>query len=230
MSTSSPAQEPAQRQDRAAGPRSALLIDFGGVLTAPITGAFGAVSRAAGLDPKHALSLLKHHEGARSALAEHEMGRLDDEGFEDAFAAAMVEAGGRIEARGLLARLEEHMELDEPMIDLVRQVRRSGIPVAMVSNSLGRNCYARIDLDELFDVSVISGQVGIRKPSRRIYAIACEELGVAPQECVLVDDLEHNLVGAARLGIHGIHHRTAGETIARVRADLGLPATPVATP
>lgn len=234
MRTSSPAPEPAQattpEQERTAGPRSALLIDFGGVLTSPITDAFAAVSRAAALEPDRALSLLKHHEGARSALAEHEVGRLDDEGFEDAFAAALVDVGGVIEPRGLLARLEERMLLDEPMVDLVRQVRRSGVPVALVSNSLGRNCYARIDLDELFDVSVISGQVGIRKPSRRIYAIACERLGVDPQECVLVDDLEHNLVGAARLGIHGIHHRTAAETIARVRADLGLAAVPAAVP
>ena len=102
------------------------------------------------------------------------------------------------------------------------------MPVALVSNSLGRDCYARVDLDELFDVTVISGQVGVRKPSRQIYRIACERLGVAPGQCVLVDDLEHNLVGAARLGIDGIHHRTADETIPRVRAALGLPTTTAA--
>ena len=34
--------------------------------------------------------------------------------FEDAFAAALVEAGGRVEPRGLLARLAEHLDLDEP--------------------------------------------------------------------------------------------------------------------
>ena len=54
-----------------------------------------------------------------------------------------------------------------------------------------------------------------------------ERLGVDPGQCVLVDDLEHNLVGAARLDIRGIHHRTADETIPRVRAALGLP-TPAA--
>lgn len=204
-----------------------LLIDFGGVLTVPIHRAFRALGADAGLDSDAALQVLASHDGARRALAEHEMGRLDDEGFEDAFAAALVEAGGRVEPRGLLAGLARYMDLDEPMVDLVREVRAAGVPVALVSNSLGRDCYARVDLDELFDVTVISGQVGVRKPSRQIYRIACERLGVAPGQCVLVDDLEHNLVGAARLGIDGIHHRTADETIPRVRAALGLP-TPTA--
>ena len=167
---------------------AALLVDFGGVLTVPLERAFGALSVESGLDPRTALRLLATHEGPRTALGEHEVGQLDDEGFEDAFAAAIAEVGGRVEARGLLARLAHHL-----------------------------------DLDELFDVTVISGQVGVRKPSRRIYAIAADRLGLAPEQCVMVDDLEHNLVGAARLGIRGIHHRTAADTVRAVREVLALP-------
>lgn len=217
MTTTSPT---AQRRQPAA---AALLVDFGGVLTVPLERAFGALSVESGLDPRTALRLLATHEGARTALAEHEVGRLDDEGFEDAFAAAIAEVGGRVAARGLLARLARHLDLDEPMLDLVREVRAAGVPVALVSNSLGRDCYARVDLDDLFDVTVISGQVGVRKPSRRIYAIAAERLGLAPEQCVMVDDLEHNLVGAARLGIRGIHHRAAADTARAVREVLALP-------
>lgn len=217
MTTTSPT---AQCRQLAA---AALLVDFGGVLTVPLERAFGALSVESGLDPRTALRLLATHEGARTALGEHEVGRLDDEGFEDAFAAAIAEVGGRVEARGLLARLAHHLDLDEPMVDLVREVRAAGVPVALVSNSLGRDCYARVDLGELFDVTVISGQVGVRKPSRRIYAIAADRLGLAPEQCVMVDDLEHNLVGAARLGIRGIHHRTAADTVRAVREVLGLP-------
>ncbi|MCR1783228.1 HAD family phosphatase [Nocardioides carbamazepini] len=207
----------------------ALLIDFGGVLTVPIARAFRALGAGAGLDPDDALRVLATHEGARVALVEHERGRLDDEGFEDAFAAALVESGGRVEPRGLLAGLATHLDLDQPMVDLIREARAARVPVALVSNSLGRDCYARVDLDELFDVTVISGQVGVRKPSRAIYRIACERIGVDPRECVLVDDLEHNLVGAARLGIRGILHRTADESLPRIREALSLPAPTTAS-
>lgn len=210
-------------------PATALLIDFGGVLTVPIHRAFRALGADAGLDPDAALRILATDEGARTALAEHEMGRLADEGFEDAFAAALRGAGGGVEPRGLLARLAAHLELDEPMIAMVREARTAGVPVALVSNSLGRDCYARVDLGELFDVTVISAQVGVRKPSREIYRIACERVGVDPTDCVLVDDLDHNLVGAARLGIRGILHRTADESIPLIRGALALPTPTIVT-
>lgn len=217
--------EPTPSDER---PVRALLVDYGGVLTVPLSSAFRGIAADAGLEPSQVLNVLGTHEGARRALVEHELGRLDDEGFEDAFAAALVDTGGNVDARGLLVSLGAHLELDPAMIDLVRRIRGAGIPVALVSNSLGRDCYSRIDLEELFDVSVISAQVGVRKPSREIYRIACDRLGVAPEECLLVDDLEHNLVGAARLGITGVLHRTAEETIGVVRELLNLPAPSVA--
>ena len=123
------------------------------------------------------------------------------EDFEDAFAAAIAEVGGRVEARGLLARLAHHLDLDEPMVDLVREVRAAGVPVALVSNSLGRDCYARVDLDELFDVTVISGQVGVSKPSRRIYAIAADRLGLAPEQCVAIEDSATGVRSAVAAGV-----------------------------
>lgn len=220
---------PFDRPSERTSPPTALLIDFGGVLTSPVLGAFRSFSVDVGLAPDDALSLLSTNEGARAALIEHEVGRFEEEEFEKAFAAALTEAGGEVEAQGLLARLDGYMDLDEAMIETVREVRHSGVPVALVSNALGRNCYARLDLDELFDVTVISSKVGVRKPSRRIYRIACEQLGVAPEQCILIDDLEQNLAGAARLGIRGIHHRTAPETISRLWENLALPADSTTT-
>ena len=203
---------------------TALLIDYGGVLTSSVLGAFSSLSQELGLAPETALGLLSTHEDVRKALIDHEIGQLAEAEFEQIFASALTAAGGTVGSDGLLARLNGHMALDDTMIDAVRQLRRQGVPVALVSNSLGDNCYDRIDLDELFDVSVISRDVGIRKPSRQIYRIACEQLNVAPEQCVLVDDLEQNLVGAARLGIAGIHHRSAHETMTRLQESLGIPA------
>jgi putative hydrolase of the HAD superfamily len=65
---------------------------------------------------------------------------------------------------------------DNKMLDALDALRAGGMPIALVTNSFGRDCYDGFDLHALADVVVISSEVGVRKPSRRIYAIACERL------------------------------------------------------
>ncbi|WP_332873357.1 HAD family hydrolase [Nocardia aurea] len=66
--------------------------------------------------------------------------------------------------------------------------------MAIVSNSLGDDCYRGFDLHAIADVVVISSEIGVRKPSRRIYEVACEQLDVEPAACLMIDDLDQNLV------------------------------------
>lgn len=104
------------------------------------------------------------------------------------------------------------------MLDTITGLRAAGVPVAVVSNSLGDDCYRGYDLATLADVVVVSAEVGVRKPSRRIYALACELLGVEPTEALMVDDLQQNLDGAARLGTRGLLHSPTTPT-ARLLSD-----------
>lgn len=52
-----------------------------------------------------------------------------------------------------------------------------------------------------------SSQLHMKKPSPEIYAYVCHNLGVVPQECVFIDDLEENINGARRKGMRGIIYR-----------------------
>jgi HAD superfamily hydrolase (TIGR01509 family) len=76
------------------------------------------------------------------------------------------------------------------MIELVRELKRAGTPIAIISNSEGH--LAEL-IDELgwsrdFDVVVDSGRLGIDKPDARIFAHACAELGVVTHELLHVGD------------------------------------------
>jgi putative hydrolase of the HAD superfamily len=127
-----------------------------------------------------------------------------------------------VEAAGLLRRMQAGFRADQEMVDALAGLRAAGVPVALVTNAFGRDCYAGFDLAELADVVVISSDIGVRKPSRRIYAIACERLGVAPQAAVMIDDIEHNLAGAARLDIAGVLHRSAPQTLRELDERFGI--------
>ena len=57
---------------------------------------------------------------------------------------------------------------------------------------------------------VISAEVGMRKPEERIFRHAAELLGLAPEECVFIDDIEANIAAAEAIGLVGVHHRERG--------------------
>ena len=205
--------------------REAVLIDFGGVLTTSVHDAFKAFSAEISDDPMLVLRLLAEDPESSRLLVENESGRLEDEGFETGFARRLAAHGAPVEPDGLLARMQAGFGPDHDTVDAVGRLRTAGVPVALVTNQFGRDCYRGFDLDALADVVVVSSDVGVRKPSRKIYAIACERLGVAPEMSVMVDDIQHNLDGAARLGIAGVLHRSAPQTLAELDQRFGIAVT-----
>ncbi|MFB7166463.1 MULTISPECIES: HAD family phosphatase [Streptomyces] len=212
---------------------SAVLFDFGGVLTTSLIEAFEAFGAALGVDPRLPLRLLAKDERSSALLVEHEEGRLGQREFEDGFAERLRAHGADVQGPGLLSLMQTGLRPDPAMLDLVAEVRNAGHRVGLLSNSLGDDCYAGFDLESMFDAVVISGEIGVRKPSRRAYAIACERLGAEPAETVMVDDLEHNIVAARRAGLAGILHREAATTAVELRALLHqdvTTATPQAAP
>ena len=65
---------------------------------------------------------------------------------------------------------------------------------------------------DLFDATVFSCSVGMRKPDPRIYRLACDELGVAPDEAMFVGDgANDELAGAQRVGMQAVLIHRAGE-------------------
>jgi putative hydrolase of the HAD superfamily len=192
--------------------RDAVLFDFGGVLTSSLLEAFEQLGRSLGDDAGLPLRVLATDPEAAAMLVEHEEGRIEQEEFEAGYAERLSAHGLVTEADGLVDRLQAGLRPDPAMLDLVASMRAEGRPVALVSNALGRNCYAGYDLDAMFDQVVVSSDIGVRKPSRRIYQVACDRLGIPPERAVMVDDLQHNLDGAARIGIAGILHTDANTT------------------
>jgi len=69
----------------------------------------------------------------------------------------------------------------------------------------------------LFDVTVFSCMVGVKKPAPRIYRIAAKKLGVEPQDCLYIGDGSSNeLTGAADIGMHPVLIRDPDEDSSKV--------------
>lgn len=76
------------------------------------------------------------------------------------------------------------------MIELVRELRAAGVPLAVISNSEGHltELVAELGWSTDFDVLVDSGRVGIDKPEPGIFLHACASLGVAASQLLHVGD------------------------------------------
>ncbi|MDD6467728.1 MAG: HAD family hydrolase [Erysipelotrichaceae bacterium] len=46
----------------------------------------------------------------------------------------------------------------------------------------------RLPFKDVFEYSLVSGELGIHKPDKRIFLKVCEDMGVQPEECVYVGD------------------------------------------
>jgi putative hydrolase of the HAD superfamily len=202
--------------------RSAVLFDFGGVVTTSVSRAFEEFGELLGAPAGLILDLLSQDTVARQLLVDNECGRIDADAFDRGFAERLRAHGVEVEPERLSARMQAGLRRDDDTVRLIEELRAARVPIALVSNAFGRDCYAGFDLDALADVVVISSEVGIRKPSRRIYAIACERLGIDPRQAVMVDDLQQNLDGAARLGIAGVLHTDAADTGTQLNEHFGI--------
>ena len=205
-----------------------LLVDFGGVLTTPVRASFEAFARDENLDPAALWRVMR--DVARTEddpFTLVETGKITQAEFDVSLAALFNEwLGSAIASDDLKVRLFSRVGPDEAMINAVRRAREQGVPTGLISNSWGGNYgeggYHRAMFDELFDSVVVSGEVGLRKPEPEIYLLAAERLGATPAECVFVDDFEVNAEGATAVGMLGLRHRTAEETLPLVEEFLGL--------
>jgi putative hydrolase of the HAD superfamily len=209
---------------------TALVVDYGGVLTNSLRDTMGAWMEADRIDPVRYRAVMREwlSDGAESNLAhELERGNISAADFERQFAAVLAREDGSIpDPEGLLRRMFAGFRTEDGMIGVVRRARAAGVKTALLSNSWG-NTYDQDQLAELFDVAVISGEVGMRKPEPEIYRLTARRLGVEPAECVFVDDLTPNVRGAVAVGMVGVHHvdteTTRGELEALFDVPLGPP-------
>jgi HAD superfamily hydrolase (TIGR01509 family) len=124
-------------------------------------------------------------------------------------------------AEGFLARMFDEFEHAHDMNALVRRARESGIRTALLSNSWG-DFYPRDLWDGMFDVVVISGEVGMRKPDAEIFQLTLGLMDLPASACVFVDDLPHNITAAADLGLVGVRHVTYEETLMELETLFGI--------
>jgi epoxide hydrolase-like predicted phosphatase len=73
-------------------------------------------------------------------------------------------------------------------------------------------------LDTICDFILYSHEVGLRKPDPKIFRLACERLGLQPNEVIFVDDHHEVYASAQAMGMHCIEYKDNAQVIAEIEA------------
>ena len=92
----------------------------------------------------------------------------------------------------------------EPVVEYISSLKGQ-FKLAMLSNVPSRESLDRRfvegELDQLFDVVVASGDTGYEKPQPEIYQLTAAQLGVQPDECLFIDDIDRFCEAADIVGM-----------------------------
>jgi putative hydrolase of the HAD superfamily len=198
------------------------MFDFGGVITSSPFEAFTRYEREAGL-PGGFIRLVNSTDPDSNAWSRLERGQLDVDGFAAAFETEALRLGHRVDGRAVLGLLGG--DIRPAMVEAVRHCTEQFVTACVTNNFTLEDAPLPAEVSavfELFDVVVESRVAGIRKPDPRIYELACQTVGVRPDEVVYLDDLGINLKPARAMGMTTIKVDTPAQALGELEVVLGL--------
>ncbi|MGB0872305.1 MAG: HAD family hydrolase [Solirubrobacterales bacterium] len=210
-----------------------IISDFGGVLTNPLEEAFLAYQEESGIaleELGRAMYEIAERDG-ENPLYVLEKGEMTYARFEEVMQRQLRDQlGDQLTFNDFAEGYFNALSPNQPFLDLLFDHKASGYRLALLTNNVKEwepRWRAMLPIDELFETVVDSGFVGSRKPERRIYEIAFEQIveldglhDVQPAECVLVDDIEVNCEAAREFGFRAVRYHGGFEAVADELAAL----------
>ena len=112
---------------------------------------------------------------------------------------------------------------NEELFEFIKSTLKPNYKIGFLSNA-GRGV-VELKLPQehmnLFDSVVVSAHVGLAKPDPEIYKYAAKELGVAPADCLFVDDNEPYLAGAESVGMKTHLFKSTSSLISKIESLRG---------
>ena len=99
----------------------------------------------------------------------------------------------------------KYARIDEGVQEIVNSLKET-YSLAILSNTIDIHAKLNEELGiyEPFDVVILSHEVGLTKNEKEMFLLVTEKLGVAPEECVFIDDIQKFIDVAQSVGMQAI--------------------------
>jgi putative hydrolase of the HAD superfamily len=138
--------------------------------------------------------------------------------------AALADRAQRAFARS--AERRQSFELRDGISDLLAELHARGLLLGLAANQPS-SVLPSLDaagIGGFFHHRQVSGTHGYRKPDVRLFLACCEDLRVAPRECVMVGDrIDNDIAPAKLLGMRTVLFRTGRHVAQQPRSAAELP-------
>tara|TARA_B100001250_G_scaffold413213_1_gene446602 strand:+ start:2600 stop:3256 length:657 start_codon:yes stop_codon:yes gene_type:complete len=190
---------------------TAVLFDFGGVITTSPFEAFARYELELGVPPD-SIRKINSTNPDDNAWAKMERSEVTLPQFCELFEAEAQSMGLELSGEKVLGCLSGDVR---PQMVRALGILKGQLPIGCITNNMKSGhgsgmsrtedqAAAIAEIMTMFEVVIESAKVGIRKPDPRIYEMACTELKVDPRNCAYLDDLGINCKPAANLGMTAI--------------------------
>ncbi|GHV25763.1 hypothetical protein FACS1894176_05100 [Bacteroidia bacterium] len=117
---------------------------------------------------------------------------------------AKQELGLSLSDEEIFQILKESYEVNTEVEQLAKQLKQQGYHLAICSNNFPtriRELDQKFSFLSLFDTVILSYEVGVLKPNKKIFEALIEKCNCLPEEIIYADDKAEKLLGAQELGI-----------------------------
>lgn len=201
----------------------AVIWDMGGILYKTPFEAFDELEPELGLAPG-TLPRGPFADGGDAEYAKISTGELTEPEYFAAFMAAAEAAGA---SPDLLDRIDWTNRLRPEVMSAIDRIGPHFVQATLSNDSsrwLGDSWWETWPYRDLFASVIDVKMLGIRKPHPDTYLASARDLGLPPERCLFVDDMQKNVDGAEAVGMEGFFfdHTDVAGSLDRLFDRLGL--------
>ena len=188
----------------------AIIFDYGGVVT-PKTKSL--ILKDISESCKLPISVVK--KTIKELIVDFQTGKIDSEFFWLEFK-KRTNTTLPPEYKSLwIRKYKEEFRRDPDILKIIKRLKEKGYLVPLLSNTI--EPHAKFNRQnnnlDLFDPVILSNEVGLRKPDKRIYLLVLEKIDCLPEQCIYIGDRADFLEPAENLGMHVIHYQNSSHLL-----------------
>ncbi|KHO55555.1 MAG: hypothetical protein QT10_C0001G0159 [archaeon GW2011_AR19] len=101
---------------------------------------------------------------------------------------------------------KKNFKQNKELFNKLFKLKKQGYKIAVLSDQwfLSKEALMPEKIYKNFDETIVSCDVGVRKPNQKIYQLAVKKLKVSPKEILFIDNQKWNILPAKKLGMNTI--------------------------